>query len=301
MRFLIFQSLLVMNSVAFAAACCGGSSAVPSLITGDDKSQFSTSYSQSQTTDQVLSSGVWTKRRGHSTQTLKMDSAILFSDLWQGGLSFQMIEKSVQDSGLQERKSSFGDINLTLGYESLPEWDYSLYSPKGYTFLTLTLPTGKSINESTTTLGTDISGRGVYSIGLGQLMMKAYGAWDYQIMGEIHQSISRTVYSPTLERDVTLKPGRGYTIMAGMGWNKKELRIGGSLSHLIEDPMKTSEAGSSGESQQFVTTASLAGGYRISSEMSSTLTLSSQKIFGNPQNTDLNDSITLSLQKRWPR
>lgn len=285
----------------YGASCCGGSSAVPSLITGDDKGQITTSYTQSNLTDQVDQNGVWIRRKGHTSQTLKFDSALIFSDRWQAGLTFSAIEKNINSGGLQEKRSALGDVILTGGFESLPEWDYSVWPPKGFTFMTLTLPTGKSINESSTTLGTDISGRGVYSLGLGQLLMKAVGAWDYQMMIEVHQSFHRKVYSPTLERDVTLKPGIGSTLMAGLGWNVKEYRLGGSLSHLTEDPMKTSEPGSSGLTQQRLTTASVTAGYQINLETSSTLTLASQKLFGDPQNSDLNDSISLSIQKRWPR
>src|SRR5437868_7601347 len=80
--------ILLAPLQAMASACCGGAFSLPSVITGDDAAQLSTSFSQSTVQADVSADGVWSRRVTQDrTQTLKIDAARIFLDRWQAGFS----------------------------------------------------------------------------------------------------------------------------------------------------------------------------------------------------------------------
>lgn len=290
---------LVLPSIATAASCCGGGISTPSLITGDDKAQISTTLTHSKVDTDVFSNGVWQKRTSDDlTDTLKIEGAHIFNDRFQAGFSVPV--QSRTKAGDQGGKSSgFGDLSAQMGYEYLPDWDYNPWRPHGVGFLSLVVPTGKSIYEAQESGGLDSHGRGFYSLGIGTALTKTWSKLDGNFTFEVHRSFEKTVHDSQL--DGTIKPGYGHSISIGSGYNLKNLRIGGTLAWSEEDPIDVQGSNSSAGSKQRYATGTLATSYLFEDNWSGSILYTDQTIFGNPSNSSLSKSIAVTLQKRWLR
>jgi hypothetical protein len=271
------------SSSAFASACCGGGFAIPSIIAGDDQAQMTASYSNASADTDVYASGIWQKRSLPQTvQTIRLDSAYVFADRFQTGVSLPFIQQS------QSANSSgygLGDILSDVAYEILPDWDYNLWRPKEILFLTLTLPTGQ--------------GRSFWALGFGTVLTKTIRKWDANISIEAHKSFSKSVSENQIQGKAN--PGFGGSLTPGLGYNWMNFRLGGSISWLYEDPIKTEGQISSEGSLQRVATAAVSASVMLDKDWATSLTYSDQSLFGEPLNTSLNKTVLLSLQKRWER
>lgn len=291
---LLFSFGVVEN--AFAAACCGGGFATPSLISGDDRAQITSSLSHSEIHADAYTSGLWKKRETkESTEILRLDAAHIFEDRWQTGVSIPVVKRS--RSG--ESSSGFGDISALVGYEYLPDWDYHPYRPKGIGFLQLVFPTGKSVYESDTTYGLDSRGRGFWALGVGTLLTKAFGKYDAFINAEVHRSFDKKINENGI--DGTLKPGWGGNFGLGLGYNTSQFRFGSNLTWSYEEAVAIEGTTSSEGSLQRFATLGLTASYLVSDEWATTLSYSDQTIVGSPYNTSLSKSVMLMLQRRWLR
>lgn len=300
--FLIILPLLLLSPSVWAASCCGGSSALPALITGDDETQVSTSYTLQSNQAFVDGSGDWHRLSlGDSSQVLKLDLARLLSDRIQMGGSISLTQRSL---GTMTSPYSANDTTFDLAYEILPEWDYSQFIPKGFVFLQVTAPTGKSIYESSNPFAIDVTGRGFWSVGLGSSWIKTWRSWDSTLSFDIHHSFDRE-FSNSLGVQ-KYRPGNGYGLSLGGGYSFSNYRAGASLAISYEDPVNgvanpvTGGIDSTGVPQQYWT-GSLTLSYLISQELSAGLSYSDQTLFGVPRNTYLAQSFGINLQKRWPR
>lgn len=292
----LFSLFFFAPLVATAAACCGGGFAAPSLIAGDDKAQLSTSYSYSEiVVDNVDSRGIWRTWDEHQKiQSIRLEGAHIFSDRWQMGFALPVIERS----RLEQKYSGLGDLTTSLGYEYLPDWSFDLYRPKGIGYVQLTLPTGKSRAESEIG-GLDSRGNGFWAVGLGTLLTKAIGRWDFFSNVEIHRSFEKSVDNSQLKG--TLTPGYGGNFGLGTGFNLKDWRLGASATWSSEDPIVISGNINSDGSPERYATASASASYLASDEWSTNLSYSDQTVLGNPRNTSLGKTISLQIQRRWSR
>lgn len=294
MFLLFFKSFLI--SKAFAAACCGGGFAAPALIVGDDKAQLTASISYTEITDDVGTDSLWRKRNStESTESLKIEAAHIFSDLWQAGISIPIIKRN----RAHESSSGFGDVSATLGYEYLPDWDYNPWRPKGLGYLQITLPTGKPINESEANFQLDSRGRGYGAVGVGTILTKILDRWDVFANFDVHRSFSKRFSNS--QNQGTLHPGYGGNLGLGAGYNTSALRYGCGLTWTYEDPVDVTGMTSSKGAAQRYSTASLSLSYLFKNEWASTLSYADQTWFGEPVNTTLGKSVMLFVQKRWVR
>jgi hypothetical protein len=292
--------LFLIPKQSSASSCCGGSFVFPALITGDDQAQITASASYSQISDDVLADGLWVKRTHNDVlQTLKVDGAVLLSDKWQGGVSLPL-SRHVRDLGPGDvTASGLGDASLYAGYEILPEWEYSLWKPKGLVFAQVILPTGVSPFDSADPQALDVMGRGFYALGVGAVLSKEIRNWDVQLTGEGHRSFNRS--AQILGGTVDLSPGFGGSLFLGGGWNTKSIRLGTGLSINYEDPIgATGTVNSSGALQRFWAGV-LQGSYLIDQEWAASLTYSDETLFGEPVNVSLSQTVALMLQRRWQR
>lgn len=293
-RLLFTFSLLVSVQQAEAAACCGGSSAIPSLITGDDKAQLTSAFSQSSLLANVDSSGNWKHiTTKDETSVFRLDGAFLVSDFWQMGMGIPMTSRHL---GNESSNWSLGDISLSLGYEILPDWDYSVWRPHGLGFIQLTAPSGKSVYDENPDNGLNISGKGFWNFSAGAYFSKVFGSFDASVTPEFHRSMSRK--DPDQN---SIVPGWGRSLSLAGGWNKKDLRLGLGLSILHEDAIRTDGAFVSAGSEQNLWTGLVSASYLWTPELSSTLSYTNQTLFGQPTNSSLGQSVSVSLQQRWPR
>lgn len=296
----LFFSLLILLTTenCFSAACCGGGFAAPSLISGDDKAQISTTLSSTQIiVDHVDATGVWRTTDAHQAiKTFKLDAAHIFSDRWQAGVSVPILQRDVDS----KTYSGLGDVGLSLGYEYLPEWSYHPYKPKGLGFLQLILPTGKSRVESEVG-GRDSRGNGFWAIGMGTLFTKTWSQWDAFYSIDIHRAFNKEVSNSQFSGK--LIPAWGGQTSLGAGINISEYRIGSSISWTYEDPIKmefqTGEI-TQGSLERYAT-ASLGLSYLANDNWAGTFSFADQTIFGSPQNTSLGRTVSFVLQRKWGR
>ncbi len=298
-QFHLFFSIIIsalFTQHAFAAACCGGGFAAPSVIVNDDKAQATISYSQSKITDDVAGDKLWRRRESDEiSETYKIEAAHIFFDRWQGGLSVPIIKRT----RAQNSSAGLGDISATLGYEYLTDWDYNPWRPKGIGFFQMTAPTGKSISESDSIYQLDARGRGFWAIGFGTILTKVIGRWDIFINTDVHRSFDKNYDNS--QSQGTLKPGYGGNFGIGAGYNYFSFRFGPSITWSFEDPVDVVGTSTSRGSAQRFATLSLVGSYLVDQDWAATLSYTDQSLIGNPVNTSLGRGVMLVLQKRWSR
>lgn len=290
--------ILFGHSMAMGAACCGGGGAVPAIISGDDEAQISTSISTTEViVNNVDSSGVWRKWDQHQkVQTFKIDAAHIFSDRWQAGVSLPVMQRTLQD----QTYSGLSDVAVSVGYEVLPEWNYSAWRPKGISFMQLTLPTGQSKFESDVG-GLDSRGNGFWALGLGTLLTKTFMNWDAYSTIELHTSRTQDIQTASFQGIV--KPGYGGNLGFGLGYNVSDFRLGSSVTWTYEDPIDSeSKLGiiQKGSVERYATAAA-SFSYLANDQWSGTVSYSDQTLFGNPLNTSLGRGLAVQLQRRWGR
>lgn len=292
----LFLFNFLISSLAYGAACCGGSFAAPAIITGDDKAQFTSSLSYSEVVvANVNSSGVWSQwDENQKVQTFRMEGAHIISDRWQAGISVPVIQRS----RLGQTYSGLGDVSTNLAYEYLTNWNYNPYRPKGIGYLQLSLPTGKSKAESEVG-GVDSRGNGFWALGAGTILTKTFGRWDGFTNLEIHRSFDKEISGSQMQG--TVKPGYGGSFGLGAGYNTALWRFGSSLTWNYEDPIDIEGSLSVKGSIERYATATASASYMIDSELAGTLSYSDQTLIGAPVNTSLARTVSLLVQKRWLR
>ena len=232
------------------------------------------------------------------SRVLRLEGAHIFADRFQVGAGVPIASRSSDRGG---GTTQLGDVTTGYGYEDLPEWDYSPWRPRGFGFLQLTLPTGKSVNESSDPSKDDASGRGFWALGLGQIFTKIIGRWDVNSTLEVHRAFAKATRDASTSADIQLHPGWGGVLGVGGGWSWRELRLGASLAWNYEDPVNVTGAiESQGGAQRFAT-GSLIASYSLPLEFTAAVVYSDQTWFGSPSNTTLSRSILVSVQKRWER
>lgn len=298
MKTLLLLIFLFNSSLSWAASCCGGSFSFPALILGDDKAQVTGTFSHSEITDDVLASGKWIRRKDNNqAQMLKLEGAVLLSDRLQSGFTIPLHTKQ---SNAATTSTGLGDVSLYLGHETFPELSYSVWKPRGVTFLQLTLPTGPSIYDDTDQ-ASDIRGRGFYSLGAGLALIKTWKVWDFNFSSELHKSFSRSASGAAYNGDTTVHPGWGLSNSVGAGWNRGDFRLGSSLAFLYEEAINIQGSTSSEGHEQRNFTLSVTGSYMLTPESAVTFSYADQSLIGSPVNSSLSNTINLSYQQRWPR
>ncbi|MFM8315996.1 MAG: serine protease spb1 [Deltaproteobacteria bacterium] len=302
--FLWFFFVISTTKFIWAAPCCGGTANVPSLISGDDSAQVSATFLYSQIVAEApVGGGIKYRKSGDNeiAQTLKLDAATLISDRWQMGLTVPITRRARVRGDNKVSSSGLGDLSLNVGYEALPSWTYSSWRPKALVFLSATFPTGGSIYDATQLYRIDSRGRGFYSLSAGSLILKTVDIWDLSLVVEGHRAFSRTVRNES--GDLILNPGWGIsgTLNVGLSPMNGDFRLGIALSPSYEDPVST-EGIFSGKGEKIsLWTSSLLVSYMASDLVSMTLTYSDQTLIRASDNSALNKTIGILIQKRWDR
>lgn len=283
---------------AWSAACCGGGFSTPALIVGDQQAQLSQSLSRNETIiDRVDTKGVWHPSKSIATlETYRLDAAWAF-DLTQIGLSIPVLNKQRGSY----RYSGLGDLQASFGYEYLPDWDYHPWRPKGVGFLQLIIPTGH-FSDDTTLAGADNLGQGHWGLGVGTIFTRNISKWDIFTNIDLHHFLPRSTSTTNYTGEI--QPSWGGHLGLGFGWNKKDFRIGSAIEWSYEDAMKLqasdSSYNSSGSVEKFATVL-LSLAYIPNDEWSYSCSWADQTLIGDPLNTSLGRTLSISLQKRWLR
>jgi hypothetical protein len=204
---------------------------------------------------------------------------------------------------MEDSSVGLGDVSLDLGYEILPETTYSAWRPKGFIFSRLKMPTGKSIYEGSSPLGSDVTGRGFTSLAVGTAWFKTFGIFDVLLSGEGHYSFSRTFSVAALGTEATFSGAWGFSaiLAAGISPGAGNLRFGLGLSPVWESSRSVSAPGiplpDLGARLSWDCSAQVS--YLWSSEWSTTFTYVDQTLMGPAYHTTLSRTFALLVQKRW--
>ena len=286
----LFLSLFLGNSVE-AAPCCAGSTALPSLITGDERTMINASVAYGDVIGDAPAAGkgipvfrdALSKREIRKTMNLGV--ATLISDRWQMGASIPVVQNEISTTSYQEINTQLGDVSATIGFEALPEWEYSLWTPRIYTFVQWVAPTGRSMGDSQTRLATDVSGVGYHQLHLGAVVIKRWSDWD---------------------ANVVLKTGRDLNFGAnllnsslGAGYSFAERwRLGASLETQYTS---TQQMGVSETAAKLVWNTGATVTCLVGADSSLILGYMDQTLMGPAYNTTLARTANFSFQHRFER
>lgn len=304
---------LVTANPALAAPCCSGSSAMPALITGDDAAQLSAALSYGtvigDARDGDLTPIFRSSLHSENTTALRLDGAKLLSDRIQAGIGFSILSRSFSEGRNPVYATRAGDLDLNLGYEFLPEWNYSAWKPRGHLFLLTTLPTGRSIYEAREPGLVDATGKGFVRLSLGSVLIKRWNAWDASLVAEIHHSFTRTfeagISNPQNQR-ISAGWGTSFAIGGGYSPGAGDLRLGVRVQPSFAEPKKITTPSSTFRSGRMQTIdTSFEASYLLSDRGGGSWTTFAsyidQTLLGPAAHSTLSRTFALGLQHRWDR
>lgn len=298
---------------AWAAACCSGGAAAPSIISGDDASQLSFAVARGTVIGDAPLEGTPIFRNGASSEVSEsylLSGATLVSDRWQIGASLPLVGHGISSaSGSGNHSTGLGDIRANVAYEFWPEWTYSEWEPRGFSFLQLTLPTGASVYDaqSAGAAGAVDSlssgfGKGFYSLGAGAMLVKHWSAWDAYAIPEIHRSFGRHFGSNLTFTEVGAGWGGSLSVGVGVSPGAGNFRIGLRIQPQYDSPKDAkTEASTSRTGYQVVWNTALEASYLVAAAWTLNATYTDQTLLGPAVNTSLSRTFALGFQRRWER
>lgn len=298
----LFAVALLAKNQALAAACCGGGSGVPGIITGDEKAVLDFEISSLQIKTDVSGNSVWRDRSEvDSTSSLRLQYTQIFNDRFQSGFSTSIIRRDRADSS----SSGLGDTSFHIGYETIPEWNYSAWRPRAVSYVGMTVPTGRSIFEAEDSLLLDSRGKGFWSARIGTAFTKIIGHWNLISNLELVRTFTRPVATPAFQG--IIEPQNSASVVFGVGYSFGELNLQASLLHLYESRLVFAGSPSSVTSDSQVSTLTVGGSLPIGSENINgdlwflRADYFDQRLFGEPKNTALSNGFSVSLRRSFSR
>lgn len=190
-----FILFLFLSKNAFSSSCCGGGSSSSMIITGDNKAEISLGYSYRSDLGQTNKEGfsiLNNKNIKDERQNIIFLGEYQILELWQLASKFTMVDKNLHKSGLREKNFGLGDIEFQLTYEYLPAYVYSEYKPRGFFYGKLTIPTSKSLYDSQSNIFADVRGTGLYSLSIGNFLLKTFNTLTLKITTEWSHFFGKT-------------------------------------------------------------------------------------------------------------
>ena len=302
MRIFTAISLIGVAIVApikvFGAACCGGGTSFPSLILSDDRAQLGITGSVAKTIGDapVAAKPVFRSSSDQEwVQSYSLDAAFLISDRWQLGGALPYVGRSRSTSSLKASDWGLGDVSGTVGYEFLPEFSYSRWQPRGFSFFQLTLPTGGNVYESQDTFAVDAKGYGFYALSAGVFLIKSWGAWDSSFRLAINSSLNRA-FKASDGSTIYIRPGLNGSVAFGGGYSPGggDFRVGININPVYTAPTNIA-------SHKLVWNTTLDLSYLIQRSWAVSAGYSDQTLLGPAENTSLQRLFLLSLLHKWER
>ncbi len=306
MFLLLFQFLM---GSAHAAPCCAGGGAVPALITGDEAELYQAGMSYGTVIGDApgAGAGIPVFRDGLSIAEdrgiLTLSHArLLDGDRLQAGISIPIQLNQLSQGARAEDSVQVGDVALILGYETLPEWEYSSWKPRVFSFIQAGLPTGRSIHESLTLFASDVSGLGQFQLSAGSIALKRWSKWDLNLLARGGAVFARS-FTGSPGGDVVLGNSFAGTGSLGAGFSPAErVRIGGALSMEYQSPVEVLDSNLySVTSERLVWNANVSLMILIGADDSLVFGFQDQTWFGPAYNTSLSRSGYLSFVHRVER
>jgi hypothetical protein len=306
---LLLIALMISSPESLAAPCCAGSSSVPALITGDE-AQFISFGIQFGTViaDPPASGRGWPVFRDE--QSLKENrvaysfnfATLVDGDRWQSGLSIPLLTHSIERSGLSESSTQLGDVSWTLGYETLPEYEYSEWKPRIYHFLQVVAPTGKNFYEAEKNFTTDAGGLGFWQWHLGMVALKKWSHWDTSVVVKYGRYLGRDFQSPSQGLIFVDSTGSWMGgLLVGYSFSDR-FRFGMGIEPQFLYPQDVNESGGTTKTlERLVWNASITTTVVIASNTSVVVSYADQTWVGPVSNTTLSRILGLAVQHRIER
>jgi len=253
---------------------------MPTLITGYESYQVGLSWGYGRVIGDAPVQGLPVFRRSEdfeASQSFRLNAGALWAERWQIGVELPWVNRFRNThSG-----SGIGDIGLVAGVEAF-------YSPRTFFFIKGVMPTGRSEYDSQDISLSDVTGRGLWLISTGALIMKDWGIWSASIMGEIHQGWSRAT------GDLVSAPGWGGSVgLAGaVNPGRSPVQLGVSLAPLYQ-------AGASGSQPRLVWNTGAQVSYFYDLSWSASLSYTDQTLIGPVTNTALMRSVGFLVQRSF--
>jgi hypothetical protein len=303
---LISFALLVFPALtARAAPCCAQTGSVPSLITGDERISMGASILNGSVIGDAPAAGggvpvfrdALSTRESRSVLLLNA-AALLDGDRLQAGISVPLQWNRIGSGSRDSSRVAAGDVSLTLGHETLPEWDYSVWKPRGFTFLQLTLPTGRSILESTDPAAVDVTGLGHVALSAGFVALKRWSVWDASSVIRLGRVFGRGFDSGISTRSAW---SGAFNLGAGVSFAER-FRLGGTIGVDALSALAVSGGGlDSAGAGRLVWTAGANLAWLRGEDDTLILGYADQTLFGPAYNTTLARTFSLSFMHRIER
>lgn len=295
-------ALAFAPALARAGACCGSSSLLPTLITGDDRAQLGATLSNAALMGRAYSSGPAVfhgEGESESTQTLSIAAALRIFDRWQAGVQAPVVRQENSVGTAHSTRTGLGDVQASVAFEALPEWSYSAWRPQGFVFLGVTAPTGKPMSEATDPMGSDATGRGDWGLSAGSYFRKTLQAWDLFATFSFTRFLEKQIRQSNLS--LRYAPNWGAAAALGVGYSpgRGDWRFGLSLSPVYEWARRYSGSLEGTRTEKLVWNAGAQVAYMPSMAWSFGLAYSDQTLLGPVHNTSLSRTASFSVQRRW--
>ncbi len=294
LAFLLASSHFTQATVAWAAACCAGQAAFPTLLTGYESRRFGASITESLVIGDAPSAGLPVFRRpADRTQTrlLQINASSLLTQRWQIGASLPVSLSAHLP----------GDATLISAWEIVPNADDEPLKPRIYAFTQIDLPTGRSIYESSVessrTVGDSVTGAGFFRARLGIAALTTYRKWDAQAYARASYGLSRSFSG---EVNTLVAPGWAGDLALGLGYSPNALWRFGMMMQSAFNEAKQIETADSREmtGETLVWPVQIQASWFHDSNTSITLSYADETLIGPVRNTTLSRSATVSLGYR---
>ncbi|MCB0366167.1 MAG: hypothetical protein H6624_15275 [Bdellovibrionaceae bacterium] len=285
---------------AQSSSCCGGATNFPAVITTDSKAQFSVGMRGQWTVADANREGEIRTRGSQerdNIRTYSLTSAFKVSEAFQASMSVPVLSREVVAGAEQGWQTDLGDVSVLSSYEFLPETTYSPWQPRGFAYLRISAPTGKSIYEAHDPLLSSISGQGFYGLGLGAAFVKVMGLWDLHGNAEWKYLWARR-FSLRGE-SVLISPGPQALGSIGLGYSPlgTKWRMGLSLGPLVTGRVSFSNETSDSEAR-WVWDSTFSASYLLGEEWMAAISYRDQTLWGPARNSPLVREVGFLLQHR---
>lgn len=299
MKFLVSLILTLFSHAVFAASCCGGGSSFPGLITTDSKAQLSLSSTylnevgKAKQRDQYVYYNEDKKRE--SLQSL-LSASYMTSEFSQLSLNLSYVQRQYEQGDYNEKSHNLGDSEISFAYEFFPEKEYSWWKPRGFIFLSLTLPTGKTNYQSSELLYSDVSGKSQWALAIGGAFTKVNGPFDFQGSFKVAHRFKESFSKVKVAGSEFLST----LLSVGYSPRKSSFRFGASHIYFFETKRSVINGPKETETfDEYYHELALSSHYMLSDEFSTGIIFADQTLIGPVQNTSLSRKITIQILKRW--
>ncbi len=297
--------ILAWTPTTSAAPCCAQAGSVPSLITGDERISIGASLSNGSVIGDAPAAGGGLPVFRDALSTRESRSVLLLNaatlidgDRLQAGVSVPLQWNRIGTGSRNSSRVAAGDVSLTLGHETLPEWDYSFWKPRGFSFVQLTLPTGRSILESSEALAGDVTGLGHVAISAGFIALKRWSLWDASALIRLGRVFGRGFDTGISTRSAW---SGAFSVGGGVSFAER-FRFGGTLGLDALSAQAVSGGGlDSAGAGRLVWTAGANLSWLRGDDDTLILGYADQTLFGPAYNASLARTFSLSVMHRIER